>query len=637
MKRVLCRVWLLFALAIVAVACGGKEPESKVQLSVAQLEFAENAAQLEFDIATQEEWSITSPEWVVCTPSKGVGSAVVGVAVEANTGAERAGDVVVSAGGEKTSLRITQKSPSFAIDEPNILFGVDGTPRQIYITSDYDWNIEVPPSASWCNISPQRGTPGTTKVTLSPAESSVRVPRDEVVLKVVYNGTEADIVISQAILNSDPSVPVLLSPSQNQTEVEQDPIFEWEASEDHEGDVLSYELSISDDNGQTWQNFTTTETSFKSGVVMQTDMQYQWRVAAKDIFGGQAQSDIWRFTTVTSPAKYADGEVTLRQAESAGASKPVHLIIIGDGYVESDYEIGGKYDEDVQRAIDGFFVAEPYTTYRNYFRISSVAAYSNESGASVTSRMTTQDGQTIAAGTVKDTKFSSQLAGGNSTGVSSNYDLVYEYARKVSGVTDTELRETTILLMINLNVYAGTCLMEYTGRSVSMCPVGDRSFEAIVLHEGGGHGFGRLLDEYRYYREDLPASEAQGLEGWRRGDPYFGNNISLTDDRAQTHWKHYFDIAGYDAVGLYEGAYLYYTNVWRPEFISCMEDNRFYFNAPSREAIVRRVMKSAGETFSMDDFIAKDNQRMDPTAAMQAPGVGVVDFVPLGNPIMVDK
>ena len=104
------------------------------------------------------------------------------------------------------------------------------------------------------------------------------------------------------------------------------------------------------------------------------------------------------------------------------------------------------------------------------------------------------------------------------------------------------------------------------------------------------------------------------------------------------HWKHYFDIAGYEAVGMYEGAYLYNMGAWRPEYISCMEDNRPYYNAPSREAIVRRIMKASGSTFDFDDFLAKDARALSSGAAMaaQAPAVPY-DFVPLAPPVLIDN
>ena len=69
-----------------------------------------------------------------------------------------------------------------------------------------------------------------------------------------------------------------------------------------------------------------------------------------------------------------------------------------------------------------------------------------------------------------------------------------------------------------------------------------------------------------------------------------------------------------------------------------MEDNRPYYNAPSREAIVRRIMKASGSNFDFNDFIAKDAKALSSGAviAAQAPVVPY-DFVPLAPPIMIDN
>ena len=94
-------------------------------------------------------------------------------------------------------------------------------------------------------------------------------------------------------------------------------------------------------------------------------------------------------------------------------------------------------------------------------------------------------------------------------------------------------------------------------------------------------------------------------------------------------------MSGYESVSLYEGGCLYAQGVWRPEYISCMEDNRSYYNAPSREAIVRRICKASGTPFSMSSFTANDKVRSDNTraAGTRAPEL----FVPLAPPILIDK
>ena len=88
-----------------------------------------------------------------------------------------------------------------------------------------------------------------------------------------------------------------------------------------------------------------------------------------------------------------------------------------------------------------------------------------------------------------------------------------------------------------------------------------------------------------------------------------------------------------EAVSLYEGACLYGMGVWRPEYISCMEDNRAYYNAPSREAIVRRICRASGTTFNMSNFLANDKVKSDNTRTTRTPE----NFVPLAPPILINE
>ena len=164
--------------------------------------------------------------------------------------------------------------------------------------------------------------------------------------------------------------------------------------------------------------------------------------------------------------------------------------------------------------------------------------------------------------------------------------------------------------------------------------MGKDSFRQVVSHEGGGHGFGRLLDEYRPNEGQIPEQMKEDLVYWRKYDPYYGYNIDVTGDRANVHWAHYFSRKGYEAVEMFEGGYLYQKGVWRPEEVSCMQDNRSYYNAPSREAIVRRIMKVSGKSFIMNDFIDKDNIRKAPDVKSDYVGVASVPFAP---PVKIDN
>ncbi len=612
-------------LVVFCASC--KKESSSIKSSAGSLVFTSAEQKQTVNITANCEWTATPDcDWIVCSPSSGKGSAKLSITAQLNSGLERKGVVKVTGSGELCEISITQEGIDFSVSSYNVEMDQDCNPVTVTVISKYDWEFTVPAAASWCTVSPMKGSAGETVVTFTPAPFTDRTPRTKQFITVSYGNTFSMIAISQQLPNNAPTAPELLSPEDGVADAKINGTFTWKASSDPDGDVVKYTLMLSRDNGKTWSSYSSETTSCKPSDLLEKNTKYVWKVKALDDFGGEAESVTRTFITGDGGA-YVDGEIYRYQTESAGASKPVHLIIMGDGYTKDDYTDGGKFDKDVETAVSAFFGIEPFATYRNYFRISVMAVYSQESGATVEKDMVDCAAQT------RNTAFNTTLVGGNSTEVSCDTDKAYTYAKKISGVSDTELQNTTILMLVNLNVYAGTCWMERTGRSVAICPVGS-TFKNIVVHEGGGHGFGRLKDEYRYNDVTIPAAQKALVEEWRTYDPYFAYNISFTNDKSTAHWGHFIGRAGYDAVGFYEGGMLYSKGVWRPERISCMEDNRMYYNAPSREAIVRRIFKACDKTFTLSDFYANDKVKSDNTVSTAN---YVEQFVPLAPPVMIDR
>ena len=65
-----------------------------------------------------------------------------------------------------------------------------------------------------------------------------------------------------------------------------------------------------------------------------------------------------------------------------------------------------------------------------------------------------------------------------------------------------------------------------------------------------------------------------------------------------------------NTVDVYEGAFFHTRGVFRSEPTSCMHNNIPYYNAISREAMVKRIKKYAGETYSFEDFKANDKEAL---------------------------
>ncbi|MGN1210996.1 MAG: M64 family metallopeptidase, partial [Candidatus Cryptobacteroides sp.] len=621
--------------------------EITLSLSQTSIVLSGPSATKNVDVYCNGAWSTQTPDWLVCEPASGDGNATVKVSVADDSGFSQSGSILFLAEGQTASVTVKLSGEDFIMSSDSFHFDENGTPQKATIKSHYDWTISIPKDASWITVEPMSGKAGETEITLTPKPITDRKPRTEQIIDVSYGTKFSMFVVSQTMPNNAPEAPVLVSPV-NEEGVAIDVVFKWNAAKDSDSDILTYQLKVTEDGGKTWLTATVENaTETKLPELLSINRDYTWQVTVSDPFGGYAESATATFRTGDDGA-WKNKEFRVIQDATAGAPKPVNLLIMGDGYIDSDYIEGAKFDQDLQRAYQSFFSLEPFKSYKDYFRVTALAAYSEERGATVKQNIPEYpDG--VTGGCPKQTRntlFNSTLDGGSTTAVTCNYDRVFEYAKTVDGIDDNELQNMTILLMINLDVYAGTCVSFRSGQSIAMSPVGKGTFETIVNHECGGHGFARVLDEYVYYSsETIPPTDrgVQQISEWRKYDPYYANNIDLTGSRTDVHWKKYYDHTGYSSVGLYEGSMMYGKGVWRSEIISCMCDNRKYYNAPTREAIVYRIMKVAGLEFNFDDFVAKDKVKSDDTGVAIPPEYGgtkagpILSLPPLAPPICIDE
>ncbi|NDV83852.1 M64 family metallopeptidase [Bacteroides sp. 51] len=522
------KIVLILVLGFVLFSC---EKEYSLSLSVESVEFPLGGGEAEFTISSDLNWVLEVDDpWVSISQTYGKGDAVITIKAGGNdTGEDRTTELHLSSGTEMIrTMTITQKPIGLSLSVGEMVFDVKGTPQQLTVTANGQWEITIPEGAEWCVPDKTTGVDNGV-VTFTPAPYTEDVLRSKKAIVFNISNLKTELVVSQ-------------------------------------------------------------------------------------------QSD----------KVYLDGEVMEYQRFSAtDVTVPVNLVILGDGFIDEDYMPGGAFDKEVDKAVDAFFSVEPYPTYKDYFSIYKVVAYSEERGATVEKNFVNES----VRRQVKNTVFNSILEGGESTGINCDYETVFDYTRKIPGITEKDLPNTTIIVIINLDVRAGTAYMWNTGESIAMCPVGD-SFSGIVFHEAGGHAFGKLYDEYTYYAASYPSPQAAKLEEYRQGDPWaFGANLSLTDDRNAVHWKHYFTQNGYEKVGLYEGADSYARGIWRPEEKSGMDkETLLYFNAPSREAIVRRIMTINGKGFNRDEFYAKDKTDYPATLSRS-----VADRAPLAPPVLMRK
>lgn len=296
---------------------------------------------------------------------------------------------------------------------------------------------------------------------------------------------------------------------------------------------------------------------------------------------------------------YAEDEVITLQTATKGNRGGINLVFLGDGYDAKDIS-EGKYMKDMQDQVENFFGIEPYKTYRNYFNVYTAIAVSPETGIGTIN-------------TIRYAKFETTYTGG--VGLRCDYDAVFDYAQKVPTVTKDNLKESLIIMVPNSTDYGGICQMWEDGSAIAFCPLSTYGYpldtRGVIQHEAGGHGFGKLGDEYIYHNEFIDFcgctccghvyefNIAKSL-GWYE-------NLSLTGKMHEVPWSQLiFDEKYSDFVDIFEGGYMHSRGVFRSEQNSCMNNDIPYYSTISRMAIVKRIKQYAGETFTYEDFKAND-------------------------------
>ena len=301
--------------------------------------------------------------------------------------------------------------------------------------------------------------------------------------------------------------------------------------------------------------------------------------------------------------QYGDGDVIQLQEATKGAG--VNIVLVGDCFDAKDIS-EGKYLQAIQDAYGYFFDIEPYLTYKDYFNVYGVFGMSADSGMGTVN-------------TIREARFGSQYT--LNEGVSPDFETTFA-AACVAPIND-DVSRTLIIMIENSSDYSGLCYMWGDGSAVAVVPMSEDpapyDFRGLVHHEAGGHGFGKLADEYIYHNAFIQScnclccSHVKELNAFKSYGFY--DNISLTGDMQSVPWSHMiYDPQYSNTVDVYEGAFFHTRGVFRSEPTSCMHNNIPYYNAISREAMVKRIMKYAGEEYSFEDFKANDKEALPSVA-----------------------
>lgn len=326
--------------------------------------------------------------------------------------------------------------------------------------------------------------------------------------------------------------------------------------------------------------------------------------------------------TYTSSDYSQDGQVT--KIHSATVGKGIDVVFVGDAFADKDQDLFNKY---VKLGKEAFFTEEPFRSTKDRFNIYRIGSVSKNG---------------IIAQEGGDTKFSAQF--GQGTYVGGDNNLVNSFVK--ASIPSVDLTKTIIFVIINKAKYAGTCHMYSNNQAVCYVPLcrNENDYAQTLRHEGCGHGFGKLADEYFYDSMGrIPDDKVSELKKWKGFAYGFHENVDLTSDPNTILWSKFISDSRYSGkVGVYEGGYTYPYGVYRPTDNSIMRYNTGGFNAPSREAIYKKIMKfSEGDawTYDYETFVAFDTPARSTEAvtraAAQCAAVDKANFIPLAPPVMV--
>lgn len=299
--------------------------------------------------------------------------------------------------------------------------------------------------------------------------------------------------------------------------------------------------------------------------------------------------------------EYGEDEWITLQKATKGNNGGINIVLLGDGFNAKDIA-SGKYLKDIKQEVEYFFGIEPYKTYRDYFNVYTAIPLSTESGIGTVN-------------TIRYNRFNTTFTGG--VGLKADYDEVFDYALGAPTVNKSNLNQTLIIMVPNSTDYGGICQMWEDGSAIAFCPQSTYGYpldtRGVIQHEAGGHGFGKLGDEYIYHNAFIDACgcsccghvlEFNGAKslGWY-------DNLELTGKMHSVGWSHLiFDNRYSDIVDIYEGGYMHNRGVFRSEPNSCMNNDIPYYSTISRESIVKRIKAYAGETYSFEDFVKNDKR-----------------------------
>ncbi|PKO95310.1 MAG: hypothetical protein CVU11_02665 [Bacteroidetes bacterium HGW-Bacteroidetes-6] len=284
------------------------------------------------------------------------------------------------------------------------------------------------------------------------------------------------------------------------------------------------------------------------------------------------------------------GKVILLNKASRG--KGVNIIITGDGFPSSTMGNGGEFETILNGTMDNIFETEPFKSYKEYFNIYMVKAVSRQRYISDPHYS-------------RDTYYGITLMDVSRVEISGSLAI----KQKISSLIGFDISNCTVVMVVNhdanmgcggKNYYdVGYAFFSYS-ESFYKDNKGYKKHDAPV-HEMG-HAFAGLVDEYAYGY----SPSAEYIQYWQDNYLTLEKNLnkSIQSDPKKVPWAHFIGLPGYEMVGVFSGAD--FPQFYRSEQNSIMKGDASWFNAVSREIIVKRIIELSGMQYSFEDFLRLD-------------------------------
>lgn len=325
-----------------------------------------------------------------------------------------------------------------------------------------------------------------------------------------------------------------------------------------------------------------------------------WNIST--IAKGQQEGYFLKYELIYESTDFSqDGKVITLQTHTVGNGVP--LVILGDAF--SDRMIADNtFSNLANEVMEAFFELEPYITFRGYFDVYAVVAVSlNEITGENTAYKIDYFNNIPIEG--RDRINSDVLRIPSLNGSLDNVTCAIFYNEAPKGV----------------GLVSWYSFIDASGNGFNFgeCSVRDDGHinKYLVHHEVAGHCFGGLADERvnDYAPNVYPESDYENLDLWHSEG--YNYNIDYHNTKETSFWKDFFANPEYEVekLDLYEGAlYSFGKGIYRPSFSSIMnqyDENYYYYNAPSRLAIYKRIMELSGEGYSFESFLEYDKKNLE--------------------------